>query len=298
MGRRYARFALRSDDDWEPFCSKCDDTGCRLCEERDDMSFHKLFEGDEVIVTAERAGEGWRWFAPARPSGPAAVAPEFVPNKELAAELEDLANEGHEKIRIRRRGTNLAPRYECSGLVDEDGPLPYESAHTSTARTVVEGRRDTMTIVDRYEEIRSQLNDDSAEGKLVAAIFTAGEAAGMADFDDTPSDRFVAPSEEELDAMIDEDDEEESDWPRPRLKGRQPVSLLQEVCQERGLPMPEYEIHRAGGEDHIPHFGGIVKLTIEGVDRTSKSETKYRAKADAKKALARKMLVEHFEALL
>ncbi len=162
------------------------------------------------------------------------------------------------------------------------------------------------TIVDRYKEISKEIEctgvADADHTPIIAAILTAGEA--MVEMAEALEEERDEPIEEgpELVTCVETDEEEYGDndpvFDVPSLKGRQPVSLLQEVCQERGLLMPEYKIHRSGGEDHVPLFGGSVKvLRLTGLPVfSSLVDSKYRTKGDAKKALAMVMLIEHFDA--
>lgn len=85
------------------------------------------------------------------------------------------------------------------------------------------------------------------------------------------------------------------------LKGRHPVSILGEVCQARGWPLPEYDIKQVGGESHTPVFAG--SCSINGDDALEEDPLPFvvqldngKSKAELKKALATKMLIDHFDA--
>lgn len=182
-----------------------------------------------------------------------------------------------------------------------------------------------MKIVDRFKEISKEiadLDDGTEHIAIVAAVLTLSETtetlAGLVgllleDYDAQPSDAqpgdapivagptqtgTIEADDDEDDPIYGAEDFEPCDsaFDPPILSGRQPVSLLQEVCQERDLDPPEYDITRHGMDDHIPKFGGTVTIDRDDDEIKSEIEWKYRSKSDAKRALATAMLVKHFGA--
>jgi hypothetical protein len=111
----------------------------------------------------------------------------------------------------------------------------------------------------------------------------------------TPSSR--ARLAHELSEADDEDEADEEEEQPPVLAGRQPVSLLQEICQARGLSSPAYLCEREGGDDHVPKFMCSVAVAKgEDEEPVSVEVRGASTKADAKKAAARAMLIKHFGA--
>ena len=182
-------------------------------------------------------------------------------------------------------------------------------------------------IVDRFKEISKELETAAPSAAppeqvpIIAAILTAGEATEtlaksvsllLEDYDAQPGDAqpgdapvVAGPTQtgtietDDDDSEPDDDDdnpfEGEPEYDPPVLKGKHPVSLLQEVCQERMLEMPEYEIVRLPSADHVTRYAGTV--TIEDVGKSRLLEGKACLNhPDTKRALARIMLVEHFGA--
>jgi hypothetical protein len=78
------------------------------------------------------------------------------------------------------------------------------------------------------------------------------------------------------------------------LKGRHPVSLLNELCQSRGWPQPFFNITQSG-ESHTPNFSGVCVIDT-GDDVYDSEVSAARSKAELKKELARQMLIEEFGA--
>lgn len=176
-------------------------------------------------------------------------------------------------------------------------------------------------IVDRFKEISKELEDVGVGTSgadylsIIAAILTAGEAAGdlLEEPDDdedlvparTPDVEFTGddPTAEDTLGAINslerfnptDFDDGDPQFDPPVLKGKHPVSLLQEVCQERMLNMPEYEFERLPTEAHLARYRGTV--TIKDVGSSELPEGRnYGSHGDTKRALALVMLVEHFGA--
>jgi hypothetical protein len=79
------------------------------------------------------------------------------------------------------------------------------------------------------------------------------------------------------------------------LKGRNPVSILHEVCQSRGWSNPVFETSQTG-ESHVPVFNGSVAVNDGSEGDTVVHVEGAKSKADLKKALAKKMLITNFGA--
>ncbi len=153
-----------------------------------------------------------------------------------------------------------------------------------------------FTIVDEYLSVLDELVEKSRSAEhvaleqrpeqmpAVAAILTVG--------------RII----EEYLAIPDDDEHQAAHSVMPRatafkpaqivLKGRQAVSVLNEVCQQRGWEKPNYEVgSKAVGDSLL--FGGNLKVGELTVSIGPNLSTKKNAKA----ALARQMLKEHFGAV-
>jgi len=173
-----------------------------------------------------------------------------------------------------------------------------------------------VSIIDRFKEIGKEIEGagtaDADQIPIITAILTGAEhiadaiaekRGGHHEPDDyagelgpTQADRHEAWRKGE---GFDEDDglfDGEPEFDPPILSGRQPVSLLQEVCQERDFDPPRYEITREGGDDHVPKFGGTVTVDRDDDEVMSKIDRGLSSKVKAKKALALAMLTEHFGA--
>lgn len=69
-----------------------------------------------------------------------------------------------------------------------------------------------------------------------------------------------------------------------------PCSGLQEFCQARGLPLPEYDVVRSGGPDHRPLFEAAVRVCGKacGIGRGgTRRDARMAAAEDALAALPR-----------
>ena len=78
------------------------------------------------------------------------------------------------------------------------------------------------------------------------------------------------------------------------LKGRNPVSLLHELCQSKGWGNPIFSVNQTG-ESHVPTFSGNCQVGPAADDREV-TVREAKSKGDLKKKLATKMLLDHFGA--
>ncbi len=69
--------------------------------------------------------------------------------------------------------------------------------------------------------------------------------------------------------------------------GRDSRSMLQEMCQRSGIPIPAYRVVRTGGMDHAPTFRATVRLRGRIVGRGAGTAKKEAQSAAAKDALGR-----------
>jgi hypothetical protein len=146
-------------------------------------------------------------------------------------------------------------------------------------------------IVSFYQDALKAVPEDVPDGQkhLVACSFLLADALHTLDETLSEADGSAHLCFGE---RSDDDEEDEDIDPVPVLSGKNPVSLLMELCQAREIAQPVFNIDRSGGDDHIPTFGG--QLSIVGVG-TVKGEG-YKSKQVAKTELARKILVEKFGA--